>query len=388
MPIIADSGALNTFCQSLRSADFITVDTEFLRDQTYWPRLCLIQIGGPERAVAVDPLAAGLDLTPLADLLHDESLLKVFHSARQDLEIFFHRFDRLPHPIFDTQIAAMVCGFGDSVGYDTLVRRLTGKRIDKGPRFTDWSRRPLSDAQLRYALDDVIHLRDVYRALAKTMRKRSRERWLDEEMDILTSPETYRLEPETAWRRLKTRSTDRRYLAVLKALATWREREAQRRDVPRNRVVRDEQLFDIAAQLPRTPEDLARARSINADTARGRFGRAILEAVQEGLAIPPDERPQPVGREDFPNDLGPVVDVLKILLKKVCAERQVAAKLIANGGELERIAAGHRHDVPALTGWRFEVFGKDALRLIEGRLALRIREGKVELTQAEQMQDA
>jgi ribonuclease D len=388
MPIIADSSALKTFCQNLRGADFITVDTEFLRDQTYWPKLCLVQVGGPEGAVAVDPLAPGLDLAPLADLFHDESLLKVFHSARQDLEIFFHRFDRLPHPIFDTQIAAMVCGFGDSVGYDTLVRRLTGKRIDKGPRFTDWSRRPLSDAQLSYALDDVIHLRDVYRALAKTMRKRSRERWLDEEMEILTSPETYRLEPETAWRRLKTRSSDRRYLAVLKALATWREHEAQRRDVPRNRVLRDEQLFDIAAQLPRTPEELSRARSINADTARGRFGRALLEAVQEGLAVAPEDRPRTADREDFPADLGPVVDILKILLKKVCTEQKVAAKLIANGGELERIAAGHRQDVPALTGWRFDIFGKDALRLIDGKLALRVRGGKVELTQAEQMQDA
>ena len=388
MPIIAESSALNTFCRDLRGADFITVDTEFLRDQTYWPKLCLLQIGGPDRAVAVDPLAPGLDLAPVADLLHDESLLKVFHSARQDLEIFFHRFGRLPHPIFDTQIAAMVCGFGDSVGYDTLVRRLTGKRVDKGPRFTDWSRRPLSDAQLHYALGDVIHLRDVYRALAKTMRQRERERWLDEEMDILTSPDTYRLEPETAWRRLKTRSTDRRYLAVLKELATWREHEAQRRDVPRNRVLRDEQLFDIAAQLPRTPEALSRARSINADTARGRFGRAILETVEKGLAVPSEARPQSAGREELPNDLGPVVDILKILLKKVCTERQVAAKLIANGAELERIAAGHRQDVPALNGWRFEIFGKDALRLIDGKLALRILDGKVELTQTDQMQDA
>lgn len=381
MLVIADSHTLRSFCQRLQTAKFVTVDTEFLRDNTYWPKLCLIQLGGPEGAAAVDPLAPGIDLEPIIALFDNEAVLKVFHSARQDLEIFFHAFDRLPHPIFDTQIAAMVCGFGESVGYDTLVKRLTGRRIDKGPRFTDWSMRPLSEVQIRYALDDVVHLREVYETLAKEMEHRGRAHWLDEEMKVLTSPETYNLDPETAVRRLKSRSTDRRYLSVLGELATWREREAQSRDVPRNRVLRDEQMFDIAAQRPRTPERLAKTRGINDGLAKGRIGQAILEAIARGAAIPPDRQPRPVARTEIAPELTPVVDMLKILLKMRCAQEEVAAKLIANGGDLERIAIGETDEVAALKGWRHELFGADALRLRDGKLALKIRGAKVELVE-------
>jgi ribonuclease D len=383
MQVIADSDALNSLCQRLQSADFVTVDTEFLRDNTYWPKLCLIQLGGPEGAAAIDPLAEGIDLTPVIDLFDNEALLKVFHSARQDLEIFYHAFDRLPHPIFDTQIAAMVCGFGDSVGYDTLVKRLTGQRIDKGPRFTDWSARPLSKAQIRYALDDVIHLRDVYGTLAREMKRRGRSHWLREEMEILTSPDTYKLDPETAVRRLKSRSGDRQYLAILGELATWREREAQTRDVPRNRVLRDEQLFDIAAQRPRTPQHLAKTRGIKEGLAKGRLGQAIMAAVERGLAIPPDRRPRPPARIEIAPEMTAVVDMLKILLKMKCAREEVATKIVANGGDLERIAAGESNGIPALAGWRRELFGEDALRLRDGNLALKVRESQVELLELE-----
>lgn len=387
MPVIADSDALKSLCQHLQSADFVTVDTEFLRDNTYWPKLCLIQLGGPEGAAAIDPLAEGIDLTPVIELFDNESILKVFHSARQDLEIFYHAFDRLPHPIFDTQIAAMVCGFGDSVGYDTLVKRLTGQRIDKGSRFTDWSLRPLSEAQIRYALDDVIHLRDVYETLAREMKQRGRSHWLCEEMEVLTSPDTYKLDPETAVRRLKSRSTDRQYLAILGELATWREREAQTRDVPRNRVLRDEQLFDIAAQRPRTPQHLAKTRGIKEGLAKGRSGQAILAAVERGLAIPPERRPRPPARIEIAPELTAVIDMLKILLKMKCAKEEVATKMVANGGDLEKIAAGELNGIPALAGWRRELFGEDALRLRDGKLALKVRESQVELLELESRGD-
>ncbi|HSR72368.1 MAG TPA: ribonuclease D [Kiloniellales bacterium] len=375
MTLITETDALEAFCASQAEADYIAVDTEFMRDSTYWPRLCLVQVAGPEEAAAIDALAPGIELGPLYDLLKNKKILKVFHSARQDMEIFHLAMDRLPEPIFDTQVAAMVCGFGESVGYDTLVRKLTGTRIDKSTRFADWSRRPLKKRQVEYALSDVIHLRPVYEKLRKRLERTGRTAWLDEEMAVLTAPETYRLEPETAWQRLKTRSADPRYLAVLQSLAAWREAEAQRRDVPRNRVLRDEQLFDIAAHRPRSPEELAQTRGVSGEMARGRLGREILAALERALALPEDDLPPAPPRAERPAGLGPVVDLLKVLLKMKCEEHEVAQKLVASSADLEVIAADDEASVPALSGWRFELFGRDALALKHGRLALGV-EGK------------
>ncbi len=375
MTPIADSAELAAFCKLQAKAEFITVDTEFMRDSTYWPKLCLAQVGGPREAAAIDTLAPDIDLAPLLELMANRKVLKVFHSARQDMEIFFLLMDALPEPIFDSQVAAMVCGFGDSVGYDKLVRKLTGKHIDKSKRFTDWSRRPLKQGQIDYALSDVVHLRPVYEKLRRQVENRARTAWLDEEMAVLTSPDTYRLEPETAWRRLKTRSASPRYLAILRALAAWRETEAQRRDVPRNRVLRDEQLFDIAAHHPGTTEELSHTRGMGRDAARGRIGQAILAALAEGMAVPEEDCPAPPPQRDHPAGLGPLVDLLKVLLKLQCERHDVAQKLVASVADLERIAADDGAEVPALTGWRHEIFGKDALALKQGRLALGM-EGK------------
>ncbi len=377
MTLISATAELDALCGRLAKADFITVDTEFLRDSTYWPKLCLLQVAGPDDVAAVDTLAPGLDLAPLLALFDDKRILKVLHSARQDMEIFFHMTGRLPAPIFDTQVAAMVCGFGESVGYDTLVRRMTGAHVDKSSRFTDWSRRPLAERQLNYALADVTHLRKIYRKLERRLAKSGRAAWLDEEMAILTSPETYRLDPELAWRRLKTRSTDRRYLAILRALATWREQEAQQRDVPRGRVLRDEQLFDIAAHRPKSEEELARSRGVSKDMARGRIGKAILEAVAQALALPDDDLPRPPPKPPAPNGSGPLIDLLKVLLKLRCDEHDVAQKLIANAADLERIAADDEASVMALKGWRYEIFGRDALALKQGDVALSAAGSKV-----------
>lgn len=379
MNLIADSAELQAFCARLAEADFITVDTEFLRDSTYWPKLCLLQLAGPEEAdvAAVDPLAPGLDLAPVFALFDDPGIVKVLHSARQDMEIFYHLRGRLPAPIFDTQVAAMVCGFGESVGYDTLARKLTGAQIDKSSRFTDWSRRPLAQRQLTYALADVTHLRKIYAKLARRLEKSGRASWLDEEMAILTSPETYRLEPEEAWKRLKTRSNDRRYLAVLRALATWREIEAQQRDVPRGRVLRDEQLFDIAAHRPTTEDELARSRGISRDFARGRIGKAILETIAGALALPESELPKASPKQQTMNGIGPLMDLLKVMLKLRCEEHDVAQKLIASTADLEMIAMDDEAEVLALRGWRYEIFGRDALALKHGTVALSASGSKV-----------
>ena len=379
MTLIADPDALAAFCARQAKAEFLAVDTEFMRDTTYWPKLCLAQVGGPDEVAAIDPLASDMDLTPLFELLKNNEVLKVFHSARQDMEIFYLLMGGLPEPIFDTQVAAMVCGFGESVGYDTLARKLSGARIDKSSRFADWARRPLKKRQVEYALSDVIHLRPVFEKLKALLESSGRTAWLDEEMAVLTAPETYQLLPETAWLRLKTRSGDRRYLAVLRALAAWREREAQRRDVPRNRVLRDEQLFDIAVHRPESAEDLARTRGLSRDLAQGRIGRAILTAIAEGMAVPEAECPTPPPRSERPAGLGPVVDLLKVLLKMKCETHEVAQKLVASTADLEAIAADDKAQVPALHGWRHEVFGRDALALKHGELALSVEGRTVRL---------
>ncbi|NIA70272.1 ribonuclease D [Pelagibius litoralis] len=388
MTLIAETAELEALCGRLADADFITVDTEFLRDSTYWPKLCLLQVAGPQDVAAIDTLAPNLDLSPLLALFDDPRLMKVLHSARQDMEIFFHLNGRLPAPVFDTQVAAMVCGFGESVGYDTLVRKMTGAHVDKSSRFTDWSRRPLAERQLTYALADVTHLRKIYEKLERRLAKSGRAAWLEEEMAILTSPETYRLEPELAWRRLKTRSNDRRYLAVLRALATWREHEAQQRNVPRGRVLRDEQLFDIAAHRPATEEELARSRGLNKDMARGRLGKAILEAVGQGLALPDKDLPRPPAKQSAPNGAGPLMDLLKVLLKLRCDEHDVAQKLIASSSDLEQIAADDEADVLALKGWRYDLFGRDALALKRGSVALSAAGNKVRIVSVKEPQEA
>lgn len=370
MPMISDTASLAAFCDSLAAAPYVTVDTEFMREKTYYPQLCLVQVGGPDEAKAIDPLAPGIDLAPLFKLLRDPGILKVFHAARQDIEIFLHLMGDVPAPLFDTQVAAMVCGFGDAVSYENLASQLAKARIDKSMRFTDWSLRPLTEKQIQYALADVTHLRVAYEKLARKLEKNGRTEWLAEEMAELTHPDTYRVLPENAWKRLKPRSSSPKFLGVLKELAAWREREAQERDIPRQRLVRDETLTEIAANHPTTVADLSRTRGLGKGLVEGKMGQAILEAVQRGLKLPDDQIPKPADRVDLPRGLGPVVDLLKVLLKMKCDEHGVASKLVANSADIDAIAADDKADVPALHGWRRELFGEDALKLKHGRLGL------------------
>jgi ribonuclease D len=383
MTVITDTASLADFCRRLSAEAFVTVDTEFMRDRTYWPDLCLVQVAGTEEAAAVDPMADGISLEPLFELLANPQVLKVFHAARQDLEIFFQLAGRLPAPLFDSQVAAMVCGFGDAVSYETLASRLAGARIDKSFRFTDWSKRPLSDRQLTYALGDVTHLRMIYQKLSKRLHSTGRERWVDEEMAVLTDPATYRLDPETAWMRLKPRSGSPKFLNVLKQLAAWREGEAQRRNLPRNRLVRDEALLEIAAQTPSTVADLSRTRTLSRGTAEGVVGEALLAAVQRGLATPLDQAPTLAARAEVPPGQGPLIDLLKVLLKLKCEAHHVAQKLVAVTADLEAIAVSDEADVAALQGWRREVFGADALALKQGRLALTAAKGAIRVVPLE-----
>ncbi len=372
MQVISDSASLAGFCQRLAEADYVTVDTEFMRVRTYWPQLCLVQLAGPDEAAVVDPLAEGLELGPLLDLMADPKVLKVFHAARQDIEIFYRLSGAVPAPLFDTQIAAMVCGFGDSVGYERLVAKLAKAHIDKSMRFTDWSHRPLSDKQLDYALSDVTHLRTAYDKLSRRIERTGRSGWLDEEMAVLTAPGTYAQDPEEAWRRLKTKSSSPRFYAVLREVTAWRESEAQSRDVPRNRVLRDDILLDIAAHAPQSEQELARTRGLERNSRSQRTREGILAAVARGLAVPDDQCPLPPRNKPLPRGLKPVVDLLKVLLKAKCEEFDVAQKLVANSTDLERIADDDDADVPALSGWRRQVFGDDALALKHGKLALTI----------------
>ncbi len=371
MPMISNTASLQEFCQNLSGAEFITIDTEFMREKTYWPQLCLIQIAGPDDARVIDALAEGIDLSPLFDFLDDQSILKVFHAARQDLEIFHHLTGRLPQPVFDTQVAAMVCGFGDSVGYETLVTKLTSAQVDKGSRFTDWTARPLRERQLNYALADVTHLRDVYMKIRKKLGHNGRETWLAEEMAILTSPNTYEADPNTIYKRIKSGNARPKTLVILRELAAWRESEAQRRNLPRNRVIRDEQLLEIAHHPPSKSADLARIRGLGKKFADGVFGDAIIKAVKRGQDTPEKDWPQQKRRPKLPSGTGPASQLLKVLLKMRCDEYEVAQKLLASSEDIENIAAyGEKADVPALAGWRHQVFGEDALRLLRGEIAL------------------
>jgi ribonuclease D len=370
MTLITDTEALTAFCERHAKAEFIAIDTEFMRDKTYWPQLCLIQIAGPEEAVAIDALAKKLDLAPVLKLMASKKVLKVFHAARQDIEIFWNLAGKVPQPLFDTQVAAMVCGFGESVSYETLAAKLAGAKLDKSSRFTDWSHRPLTDRQLQYALADVVHLRNVYEKLRDRLEKTGRDEWLAEEMAELTANETYRIDPQESWRRFKLRGGNRKFLGILKEVAAWREVAAQQRNIPRNRILRDEAMLEIAAHAPKTIADLARTRGMSKGTAEGKLGGEILAAVERGLALPEEEQPRLAQRAELPPGLGPLVDLLRVLLKLRCEENDVAQKLVANSDDLERIAASDAAPVRALSGWRFELFGRDALDLKRGRLAL------------------
>ena len=356
-------------------APYVAIDTEFMRDTTYWPKLCLLQAAVPGFAVVIDPLAEGLDLQPLYALLRNGDVVKVFHAARQDVEIFFHQAGIVPEPLFDTQVAAMVCGFGDSAAYETLVRELAHAQVDKSSRFTDWSRRPLSDKQLSYALSDVTHLCRVYEALKRQLDKSGRSHWLEEELEILRSPETYELKPTEAWRRLKMRGGNRRFTAVLIEIAAWRERLAQERDVPRSRVMKDEALFEIAAQTPQAQQELEALRGIPRGFAGSRAAQGLIEAVKAGLGLPASAVPD-IDRGP-PPAIPPVLgDMLRVLLKIQCEAHGVAQKLIASSADLDQIAADDKADVPALQGWRRDIFGNAALELKHGRIALSIRDRK------------
>jgi ribonuclease D len=380
MTVITESDALARFCTRQRDASFVAVDTEFMRERTYWPILCLVQVAGPEEAAAIDALAPGIDLAPLLALMADRNILKVFHAARQDVEIFFNLSGAVPEPLFDTQIAAMVCGFGDAASYETLVAKLAQASLDKSSRFTDWSHRPLTERQITYALADVVHLRTVYEKLQQRLASNGRATWFAEEMAGLADPSTYRSDPHDAWRRFRLRGrVDPRFFCVLRELAAWREEAAQQRNLPRGRIMRDEAVLEIAAHAPKTIDALARTRSLGKGVAEGKLGSEILEAVQRGLAE--TNAPAPPTRADAPPGLGPLIELLRVLLKQRCEEHQVAQKLVATAEDLEAIAADDEAAVPALGGWRYEIFGKDVLALKHGRVALTVRRNQIDLVE-------
>ncbi|ABA04850.1 ribonuclease D [Nitrobacter winogradskyi Nb-255] len=376
MDLITTSAELASVCARLARHPVITVDTEFLRETTYYPLLCVIQLASPDEAVVVDALAGGIDLKPFFALMSNESVLKVFHAARQDIEIIWHQAGLIPHPVFDTQVAAMVLGHGDSIAYDALVERITGHRPDKTHRFTDWSRRPLTAEQLEYAVADVTHLRDVFAALDADLSKRGRSDWVSEEMEVLTSPKTYDFHPERAWERLKSRVRKPKDLAVLMEVAAWREQEAQSRNIPRSRVLKDDAVGDIAIHAPSSPERLATLRSLPKGFERSQWGADIVAAVQRGLARDPRTLPRIEKPRNNSNGAA-TVELLKVLLRMTSERHAVASKVIATVDDLERIVADDEADVGALHGWRRELFGEAALALKHGRLALAIEKGRV-----------
>ena len=379
---ITDTQSLAQLCDELTNAPFVTVDTEFLRESTFYPKLCLVQIAGPQRAAIIDPLANGIDLAPFYELMTKPDVMKVFHAARQDIEIMYHATGRTPTPLFDTQVAAMVLGYGDQIAYDQLVNRITGAHIDKSSRFTDWSRRPLSDKQLAYALADVTHLREVSTTLAEALAEQGRDGWVEEEMRALGAAETYDMKPENAWLRLKMRLRKPTELAIVRDVAAWREREARGRDVPRNRVIKDDAIYEIAQQQPRSADALGRLRSLPKGFERSRAGQEIVEAVNAALALPKDEMPKFERREQMPDWVQPATDLLRVLLKLVSEREGVVPRLIATSDELERLAyKGNEAGVRALEGWRRDLFGDRALRLIEGKLGLRFIDGRIDVAE-------
>jgi ribonuclease D len=379
MRLIATTQELVQACQRFAQHDFVALDTEFIREQTFWPKLCLIQLAGPDEEALIDPLSNSIDLKPFYDLMANECVVKVFHAARQDIEIIWTQARLIPHPVFDTQVAAMVCGFGEAVSYVNLVKQVTGRDLDKTSRFTDWARRPLSQQQLAYALGDVNFLRDIYRRLKTELEASGRAGWLDEEMAELTSPQTYEAHPEEAWRRLKLRVKNRKGLAVLIELATWRERTAQTQNIPRSWVLRDEALYDIASHMPTETAQLAALRSLSEGFSRSARAREIIEAVKRGLARDPKTLPPLRAGTSLSAEKTAVVELLRVLLKGCAASHKVAPRLIANSDDLETIALEAQPGVPAMRGWRYDLFGQYADKLKRGELALKVEGGQVVL---------
>ena len=377
MRVVTKTAELEELSRELAAHPFVAVDTEFMRETTYWPKLCLVQAAAEGVEAAIDPLAEGLDLAPFLQLMADKKVLKIFHAARQDLEIFLKLGEALPHPVFDTQIAAMACGYGDSIAYDALVQQMLKRRLDKSSRFTDWSRRPLSDAQLAYAVADVTHLRDLYPRMHEKLEREQRLDWLDEEHAKLLDPEVYDTTPEKAWQRLKLRKTTADYVLGLQVAAAWRERQAQTRDVPRGRVVKDEALYEIAEHRPKSAADFDRMRAVPRGFGNSRGAQDLLQALERAFADPKrpaykHERPPPL-----PSSVGPTVELLKVLLRFEADRHQVAPRLIASASDVEAIAASDDADVEALRGWRRKVFGERALALKHGKIALKLENGKV-----------
>jgi len=380
--LITSTDELATLCRRLAGEAFVTVDTEFIRERTYWPELCVVQVAGAQEVAVIDAQAPELDPAPLGALLADPAVTKVFHAARQDIETFVLKFGAVPTPLFDTQIAAMVAGFGDQVGYETIVAALAGATIEKAHRFSDWSARPLSEAQIAYAAADVTFLREVYVRLKDRLEQEGRLTWVAEEMAVLADPATYRNDPEAMWQRLRPRSGNRRYLGLLRALAAWREQEAQRVNIPRQRLLKDETLMEIAATAPGSPEELARARGISRGFAEGRTGAALLAAVAAARALPESALPEAPRERDRARPSPALVSLLKVLLAAKCEQHHVAARLVASSDDIDRLATEAAPDIAALHGWRHEVFGADALALREGRVALGVAGRRVKLIPA------
>ena len=386
MKTITKSSELKDFCDRAANEKYITIDTEFLRERTYFAKLCLVQLAIPgdenKNAIIVDTLADTLDLSPLYEIFQNKNIVKVFHAARQDLEIFYLASGIFPYPLFDTQIAAMVCGFGDQVAYETLVRQLAKQTLDKSSRFTDWSRRPLTDDQKKYALADVTHLRVIYEILSEQLVKTGRLEWVDEELKSLISPMTYDVDPKNSWRRLKTKSNSRRFLGLVASLAEFREHFAQSKNIPRNRVIKDDALLELASNKPKNFDELSRSRLLLKEARKGEIASGLLKAIEKGLEMPESELPEKQLKSDKSNVNSALADLLRVLLKSCAENAGVASKLIATTGDLDALAAGDRN-VGALNGWRLEVFGKSALQLCDGKIGLSVEGVKVKTFQLE-----
>jgi len=379
MEIIKDTKTLSDVCAKCAEHSFCTVDTEFLRESTFWPILCLVQMASPEGEWIIDVKAEGMDLSPLFELMANKQVMKVFHAARQDVEIVYNLAGLIPTPIFDTQVAAMVCGFGDSISYDQLVFKITGNSLDKSSRFTDWSKRPLSEKQLNYALADVTHLRDVYLSLKANLEEQDRAHWVTEEMEILTSPETYDIPPENAWKRLKMRARKPRELAIMKEVAKWREETARANNVPRGRVIRDDAIYDVCSRAPSSMQKLSELRGLSRGFDKNRYGQGLLNAIATAKEIPDEKLPKLPRPRQAPEGCQAATEMLKVLLKVTVEKYGVAAKIIATVDDLEKIAADDKADVAALKGWRKELFGRQALDLKNGRIALGYRDRAVQI---------
>ena len=387
MKIITKNSELQDFCTKAANSKYITIDTEFLRERTYFSKLCLIQLAIPgdetDSAVLVDNLANDLDLSPIYELFQNEKVVKVFHAARQDLEIFYLDSGIFPYPLFDTQIAAMVCGFGDQVAYETLVKQIAKQTLDKSSRFTDWSRRPLTEAQKKYALADVTHLRIIYEYLSQKLEKTGRLNWVEEEIKILISSETYDFDPKNSWRRIKTRSNSRRFLGIVAALAEFREKFAQTKNIPRNRVIKDDALLELASNKPKNLDDLSKSRLLLREARKGELASGLLNAIEIGVNTPESELPEKVDKSDKIIVNSALADLLRVLLKSCSENAGVASKLIASASDLDSLAAGDRN-LAALQGWRLEVFGKLALDLCNGKIGLSVEGSKVTTIQLSQ----